>query len=160
MPAMTLVSPEFVPPELRWAPPGRPPFPVDARVVEDDTWLVLGAEPEFRESKEHPIRVHTAALEAEPARPGSVVVLAGRPLELRAIVHDLGREPTWREEWVGAALVEALRTAARLGIGSLEMPVLGARYGSMSLHAFLHLLRDALGTVELGALERIWLVTR
>jgi hypothetical protein len=144
-------------PELCFAPPGEPPFAVDGRVVEDDTWLVLGADPRFRESAEHPIRAHTAAWDAEPARLGSVEVRAGRPLELRAIVHDLAQDPTWREEWVREALVETLREAERHRLQALELPVLGAAYGSMRLNPFLDLLRDALTAVEPRSLQRIWL---
>ncbi|MDH3524489.1 MAG: hypothetical protein OES32_12965 [Acidobacteriota bacterium] len=144
-------------PELRFAPAGRPPFAVQARVVEDDTWLVLGADPRFRESGEHPIRVHTAAWEAEPATPGSVVVRPGRPLELRAIVHDLARDPTWRPEWVGEALAAVLREAERRRIAALAMPVLGARHGALSEDVFLRLLEDAITAVEPDLPRRIWI---
>ncbi len=55
-----------------------PPFSIDAIAIEDDTYFVLGADPEFRPSSEHPIRVHTAALEVEPAAPGSVFKTTAR----------------------------------------------------------------------------------
>ncbi|PSQ91983.1 MAG: hypothetical protein BRD57_03550, partial [Proteobacteria bacterium SW_6_67_9] len=56
------------------------------------------------------LRPCLAALET-PARadtgraPGEVVVVGGRPLHLRAVIHDLDRVPTWREEWIVRALL-------------------------------------------------------
>ncbi|MGB6363143.1 MAG: hypothetical protein WBG64_10790, partial [Thermoanaerobaculia bacterium] len=66
------------------APAAQPPFPVDAVVVEEDTYLVLSAETDLRIPGEHPLRVMTAAHELEPELPGSVLVRSGQPLELAA----------------------------------------------------------------------------
>jgi len=76
------------------------PYPVDAMVAEEDTFLVLSADPELSESKESPIKVLTEALEARPETPGSVLIKDGHPLQFLAIVHDLDREPSWKEEWI------------------------------------------------------------
>jgi hypothetical protein len=94
------------------APEDQPPFPVDALAVEDDTYFVLGADPEVREPNEHPIRLWKQIHEAEPAAPGSVSVKEGEdggPTRFLAVVHDLSQEPSWREEWVAQALGEVLR---------------------------------------------------
>ena len=77
------------------APSGEPPFAVDAVVIEDDTWQVLGAEPEFSSAAEHPIRLMQELREAEPLEPGSVFIKEGAPVRLHAIVHDLDCEPSW-----------------------------------------------------------------
>jgi len=140
------------------APRERPPFPVDGVVLEDDTWLVLGADPEFREPTEHPIRIWTALHEAQPLEPGTVSVVESHPLRLHAIVHDLSRDPTWREEWIGAALAELFRAAGRRGLRSLALPILGGVHGHLPAERFLVLLEAALESAAPGRLERLWLI--
>jgi hypothetical protein len=130
-------------------PAGRP---ADAVVVEEDTWLVLGAPPDVREPGEHPLRVLTEAHDAQPAAPGSVIVREGAPLRLLAVVHDVGAEPNWREEWVAAALAGVLREAASRRVRSIVLPVLGAVHGSLPLETFAGLLLDAVGPGD-AALE-------
>ena len=51
-----------------------PPFLVEARVYEEDRWLVLSSPLEPQAVEEHPIRLMTALWVAEPQSPGSVVV--------------------------------------------------------------------------------------
>jgi len=138
-------------------PEGDPPFPIEAIAIEDDTYFVLGADPEFQPSSEHPIRVHTAALEVEPAAPGSVVVRPGQPLELLAVVHDLARDPTWQEEWVDQALVELLGETERRGIATLGLPILGSLHGAMTAAAFVRGLEKAIAGVGPTSLRRLWL---
>ncbi|MCZ6507473.1 MAG: hypothetical protein O7A04_05425 [Acidobacteria bacterium] len=133
------------------------PFPVEAQAVEEDTYLVLSAASELRPSTEHPIRIHTAALEAEPAVPGSIVVRQGCPLELLAVVHDLTQDPTWREEWVSDALVRLLHETERRRIAALGLPVLGSLHGGMSTAAFLSRLDGAIANVGPISLQRLWL---
>jgi hypothetical protein len=120
------------------------PEKVDAVAIEDDTYFVIGADPGFKEPTEHPIRIWTAAHEAEPAAPGSVQVRDGRPLRLHAVVHDLSEDPTWKEEWVGAALAGILREVEGRGLRSLALPMLGAVHGKLPLARFVDLLRAAL----------------
>ena len=90
-------------PELVFSPPGEPPFTIDALVEEEDSYLSLSAEPvvDFTEKPvEHPVRVMTAARDAEEVEPGTVVVRQGHPLRLLAVIHRLHVSPTWREPWV------------------------------------------------------------
>jgi hypothetical protein len=136
----------------------RPPFPVDAVVVEDDTWFVLGVDPEIDETPSHPVRLWTALHALEPVSPGSVHVRRGRPLRLHAVVHDVALEPTWREEWVALALEACLVEADRLGVRALRLPVLGAVHGRLHARRFAALLRGALGAAEGRSLERVWVV--
>jgi hypothetical protein len=137
------------------APPDRPPFPLDALAVEDDTWLVLGADPDFREPAEHPLRVWHELHRFEPAEPGSVVVRRGCPTLLLAVVHDLSCDPTWREEWVVRALGGILGQVDRLGVRSLGLPILGAVHGKLRPERFMALLSEALADTP-PSLERVW----
>ena len=141
------------------SPSDRPPFPVDAVVVEEDTYLVLSTATDLRIPEEHPLRVLTAAHESEPEPPGSVVVRSGQPLKLLAVVHDLSREPSCEEEWVLAALEETFRQTDRLRLRSIALPLLGAVQGVLEPTHCAELLWAVLVALEPGTLERIWLVT-
>ncbi len=136
----------------------RPPFPVDAVAAEEDTYLVLSAEPEVRPSREHPIRLMTALYDAVPEDPGSVVVKAGRPLRLLAVVHDLNLEPTWREAWVARALEGILDECARRRFTAVGLPLLGCVHGQLARERFVSLLRRALRKAKPRTLERLWLM--
>jgi len=137
----------------------QPPFPVDAVVAEEDTYLVLSAATDFQIPAEHPLRVMTAAHESEPQSPGSVVVRSGQPFELLAVVHDLSSEPSCEEEWVVAALEEILSQTDRLRLRSIALPLLGAFHGVLEPDRCAELLWAVLVAEEPDTLERIWLVT-
>jgi hypothetical protein len=141
------------------APREQPPFAIDATVVEEDTYLVLSADPRAGDPHpEHPIRVMTSLLEVEPRDPGTILVRDRFPLEIAAIVHDLDEEPSWREEWVIAALDRALEEAERRHLRSVGLELLGAIHGRLERPRFLQLLRQALQRIESRSLERIWLI--
>lgn len=141
------------------APREQPPFVVDATVVEEDTYLVLSADPRAGEAHpEHPIRVMTSLLEVEPREPGTILVRERSKLEFAAIVHDLDEEPSWREEWVVAALDRALDEAERRQLRALGLEMLGAVHGGLERPRFLQLLRQALQRLGPRSLERIWLI--
>jgi hypothetical protein len=142
------------------APRSQPPFEVDALALEDDTYHVLSASPDYREPKEHPIRLWTEVHEQEPAEPGSVIVKAGTPPRLLAVVHDLSQEPTWREAWVVATLEGVLREAERQAITHLGLEPLGGVHGRLRPERFAALLREALETVRPQRLERVWLMPK
>jgi hypothetical protein len=142
------------------APRSRPPFEIGACVLEDDTYHVLSAGPEYREPTEHPIRLWTEAHEQQPAQPGSVIVKAGAPTTLLAVVHDLSRDPTWREAWVVTSLEAALREAERRAVTHLGLEPLGAVHGRLRPGRFAALLREALSTVRPRHLERVWLMPK
>lgn len=136
-----------------------PPFALDAVVIEDDTFRVLGAHPVAKERYEDVGRLLERAADAEPDVPGSVRVRDGVPLVFHAIVHDLELEPTWREGWVADALQRILGEADRRGLKTLSLPVLGSIHGSLEPRRFAQLLRVALLGVGPTRLERVWLVT-
>jgi len=135
------------------------PQNVEALVLEDDTYFVLGADPEFKEPTEHPIRIWTAVHETEPAPPGSVRVREGTPLRLHAVIHDLCEDPTWREEWVASALAGILLEVERRALRSLALPALGAVHGRLPLARFVDLLQVAMQHSRPACLESLVILT-
>ena len=140
------------------APACAAPFEVEAVVYEEDTFLVLSAAAEVSEPEAARERVLAEAYGAEAIAPGSVVVRIGEPLRLLAVVHDLGRSPSWREEWVAAALLAALRESEARRLHSLSLPLLGRVHGQLEVERFLTLLHQALDHAQTHHLERLWLV--
>ena len=139
-------------------PENMAPYPVEAWAAEEDTYLVLSADPEVVESKEDLKQVMTQVLTTSPAAPGSVMVKAGYPLRLLAIIHDLNQEPSWKEEWVASALDGIFQEAESCKIRSLALPLLGTLHGSLERQRFLALLQDALERRSPRHLSRLWLV--
>ena len=76
------------------APKDRPPFEVGAVVAEEDTYLVLSADPVIKEPRESWDEVIKQVKELQPETPGSVLISEKHPLEIFAVVHDLDREPS------------------------------------------------------------------
>jgi len=141
------------------APEDAPPYRVDAIAAEEDTFLVLSSDVEVVQPREHPIRVTNRAFTTNPAKPGSVVVSGNNPIRLLAIVHDLSREPSWREEWVASALREILLEVDRRNLQSLALPLLGTLHGSLEKRRFVSLLELALDGATPGCLKDLWLVS-
>ncbi len=141
------------------ASPEQQPFSVEAVIHEEDTYLVLSSEPRPEQTRpEHPIRMMTALLEVEPKPLGSIVVRPGLPLKILAVVHDLQREPSWKEEWVIAALAGALEEVERRELRSVALEMLGAVHGKLERPRFLQLLRRSLQQADAKSLERVWLI--
>jgi hypothetical protein len=140
------------------APEDAPPFVVDAVAAEEDTFLVLSAEPVVREPHIHPVRLWTQAIEIRPQKPGSVLVRGKRPLRLLAIVHDLNQDPSWREEWIASALDGIFREAESRKLPSIALPLLGTKHGSLEKQRFVVLLQDALERASCSHPKRLWLV--
>ena len=139
------------------APPEEPPFAVAATVVEEDTWLVLSAEPEINLPADHPVRIMTELLEAEPLAPGSVVAGSKAPLQLLAVVYDLGKEPICRTEWVASALGEVFRIAEERNISALALPLLGVRHGRLPVPVFVDIFANSIRDTPLRHLRKVWL---
>jgi hypothetical protein len=146
--------------EVRAGPPSRPPFPVDAVVLEDDTWRVLGASTRPQVPTDAPLRIHTGALDAEPLKPGSVRLGRGIPARIHAIVHDLDAEVTLQRQAVAEALRGVVALSRARGYVRLAMPVLGTVHGDLPEAEALSLLRDALRGAWPGFPARVWLVVR
>ena len=142
--------------EVLVVPEGVTPIAL-AAVVEEDTYLVLSAEPRVRATPESLASALAAVRRAHPLPPGSVVLRRGTPVRLLAVVHDLALTPSWREPWIASALRGCLRIARRLQLPSLSLPPLGAVHGRFDPERMVELLRDALAGAEPSALARIWL---
>jgi hypothetical protein len=140
------------------APATRPPFPVAAQIVEEDTWQVLSAAVVVREPPEHPLRLLAELGGAHPLPPGSVVVREGEPMQLLAVIHDLDQVPSCRPAWLAQALNEVLREGARRGLTSLALPLLGSVHGVLSPLQSAAILGAVLPATAHGGLRRIWLV--
>jgi hypothetical protein len=134
------------------------PFDVAAQALEDDTYFVLGAGTEIRETPEHPIRLWKELHDVQPAEPGSVRYRTGRPARLLAVVHDLSRDPTWREEWVLQALEGVLHETETRRITHLGLEPLGCVHGRLPAERFAVLLGVAFERVRPTTLERIWVM--
>ena len=95
------------------APKDNPPFRVDALVAEEDTFLVLSADPVVKEPRESLEVMIGKISEIRPEVPGSVLVRRRRnsPFEFLAIIHDLDLEPSWKEEWISSTIDGIFREA-------------------------------------------------
>lgn len=144
--------------EVVAAPKDRPPFPVDAVAFEEDTFLVLSADREVRDPKEHQVRLMTRLIESRPETPGCVLVKGTRPLRLLAVIHDLDQDPSWRDEWIASALEGIFREAENRKLTSIALPFLGTLHGSLAEERFVVLLRCALERISARYLKRLWLV--
>ncbi|MBN2433096.1 MAG: hypothetical protein JXQ27_16615 [Acidobacteria bacterium] len=130
---------------------------LDAMVIEEDTYLVLSTPHRQMQESAHPVRVIHRAYNAEPEMPGAVIVKAGSPLLLLAVVHHLSYDPSFSEEWITLALENVMCFCAARQIRSLGTPILGSVYGSFPAQRFLSLLRGAMERRSLPGLREIWL---
>ncbi len=137
------------------APQYAPPFSIDAIAVEEDTFLVLSTEKTVYMPPEHIIRIMTKIIETLPVAPGSVVLKNGQPVRLLAIVHDLDREPSWREDWISQSLDLIFRETVTRNFHSVALPLLGTVYGTFDIQHFLNLLKDVLKRIPPGGLKRL-----
>jgi hypothetical protein len=140
------------------APRSAQPFAVDALVLEEDTYLVLSADPKAVSPASHPIRLMTGALDFSPEAPGSVVVQETCPLRLLAVVNDVDRDPICQETWVAHALKTVFRIAEARRLKALGFQMLGTCHGRLPPVRFAELLLDALpGCPEGLGLTRLWI---
>ena len=148
----------FGPIQIIAAPQNSAPFGVDALAVEEDTWLVMSAEPKIGDLQEHPIRLMTDLLKSQPKSVGTVVVRGRNPMRFMAIVHDVNQDPTCREEWVQCALNEIFREAEHRKLRALGLPLIGTLHGKLLTQRFAGLLSQALLQAPLEHLRRVWLI--
>ncbi len=135
-----------------------PPLSVAQAVVfEEDTFLVLSADPTVRNGKENLLRLMTELTDLQPAQPGSVLIRGKRPLQFLAVVHDLNQDPSWREEWIFSALEGIFHEAEGRKLRSLALPLLGTVHGSLKKPRFVALLKTALTRTSPPHLKLLWL---
>ena len=125
-------------------------------VCEEDTFLVLSGDTTLPEKADHPIRVMTGVMEAEPRDGGSIVIERGQPPRLLAIIHDLNDEPSLQEPWLRDALTQIPLLARERGFRSLALPLLGTVHGRMGIQESWSLIESALSATP-STLERVWL---
>ena len=141
------------------APREERPFRVDAMVFEEDTWLVMSAEPRVCQPEIHPVRLMTELIEARPEIPGHILIRQGSPMRFLAIVHDFNREPTWKEEWISQALMEIFRESEKMNMRTIGIPLLCTRHGNLDSDRFLLLIMYAIERTSFEFLKRLWLIT-
>ena len=140
------------------APKDSPPFSIDALAVEEDTFLVLSADPKVRDPHMDLVRIMTNVIKTRPEKPGTVLVRAKHPLFFLAIVHDFNQEPSCKEKWIVSALNEIFRVTESRDLTSIAIPLLGTLHGSMKKQRFIVLLSRVLKRVSVSHLKRIWLI--
>jgi hypothetical protein len=142
---------------LSVAPPRTTPR-CDAVVLEEDTWQVLAAGPELSICREHPIRLWTGVLDAEPLAPGTVLLREGWPLTMVTVVYDFDSVPCCRSRWVAAALAETFRICRERRVRSLLLPLPGVSHGRLSPRKAFRLVVRAIGEDPHGELRQVLLV--
>lgn len=140
------------------APEDAPPFPVDAIAVEEDTHLLLSSDGIVEEPEEDFRTLIAAAGEPPSYSPGSVLVRKGVPLGLLAIVHDIDREPTWREEWIASAINGIVEEAEWRRLASVAVPLLGTRHGNVEMRRVALWLGRCLSRTNFRHLRRVWVI--
>jgi hypothetical protein len=140
------------------APTTKPPFPVDAVVKEEDTFLVLSAEAQVRKPEGSLLEIMTNVIETSPEIPGTVLIREKTPLCLLAIVHDLNQDPSWKEAWIKSALNRIFQVSERRKLQSIALPLLGTHHGRLDKERSVEMLRHVLKKISPSYLQRIWLV--
>lgn len=140
------------------APLQSPPIQIDALAVEEDTYLIMSAEPTHMPPAENPLRFMAELAKLQPETPGSVVIKGKKPLRLMAIVHDVNKEPTWRESWIKKALINIFKEIENRQISMLGLPLIGTKHGRFENHRFGELLAEAIRISPFNYLKKIWLI--
>ena len=131
------------------------PFPVDIRVLEEDTWQIMSSEPVLHETESHPIRIMTDLIEQQALKVGDVLA---RGRQWLAVVYDLDQKPLCQPEWIIRALQKILALSEQNGITALALPLLGSTHGPLNWDKSLEIIIDVLGKHEGRHLQRIWLI--
>jgi hypothetical protein len=140
------------------APKDSPPFAVQAIAFEEDTFLVLSADPSVRDPKVPLVRIMTELMETQPQTPGIVLVQGRSPSRFLAVIHDLNQDPSWKEEWVEATLGGIFEASEAREIRSLALPLLGTVHGTLERERAIEMLVKALRERPLRHLKKLWLV--
>jgi len=145
-------------PQVTACPADDPPFQVDAVAMEDDTYTVLSADPEFRMSTESREAVIAETRNSRPHKLGEVIVKQGRPCWMLAIVHDLAKEPSWTVKSVRKALRNVFLTAENEKFRAIAIPPLGTKHGTLKHERYVELFNEALSRSSRRFPEKIWFV--
>lgn len=143
------------------APLKEQPFLINARVYEEDTFLVLSPPQQiishWGESLSQLLDASKNCTEIEP---GQVLLdTSTKPLQLRAVVHDLSRDPTCREEWIQSAYTNIFSLCIRKRIKSIGIPLLGTHHGSFPLNRSFELFQESLNSLSESVCQKIWIIS-
>lgn len=131
------------------------PLPVDARVFEEDTHLILTVDPVMRYIPEHPIRMLNSLSRDRTRKPGTVI---NNGASWYAVIHDLDLEPTSRREWVESAYAEIFRLTEEGRVSRLGIPLLGSVHGNMKSAESLDLMLARIKTIRTRELKHIMIL--
>lgn len=137
------------------APNSLYPLPVDARVFEEDTHLVLTVDPVMRFTEEHPIRLLNSLSRERSKQPGTVVI---NGTSWYAVVHDLDAEQTSHRDWVEKAYREIFRLAEARRIHRIGIPLLGSVHGNMKSSESLRLMLEGIRATRFRLLRNIMIL--
>ena len=140
------------------APEHAAPFPVDALAVEEDTHLLLSSDGDIVEPEEEIGELVALASDRRPDTPGSVLVRKTKPLQFLAIVHDIDRQPTWREEWIASAINGVIEETEWRRLESVGLPLLGTRHGNVEMRRVALWLGRCLSRTSFRYLKRVWVI--
>ncbi|MCB9399535.1 MAG: hypothetical protein H6510_17115 [Acidobacteria bacterium] len=132
---------------------------MEAVAYEEDTFLVLSAEPVVRPRESHIIRVMTDLIEQEENEPGTVILREGKPAQLLCVVHDLSRDPSMQTRWVRQAYLTIMRFVEDRGIENLATQMLGSVFGRLEEIKSLQYFIDAWQHVRPPQLKQVQLLT-
>lgn len=124
---------------------GAPPES-QALVVPQDVHLLLDEAVAAEDPGESPEGAAGGAAAAEPRLPGTLVVRAGSPLLLQAVVYDFARTPHARAGDVYEALTGSLEEARQRGLTRLAVQPVGTAHMGIDPRTFLRLLLLACST--------------
>ena len=131
------------------------PDTVDAFVFEQDTEYILRLDLPVRYPAEDVATLVAAAARAEGRVLGMTYAIEGSPLLLMAVVHDLGREPSWDEKTIAAAYAGVAYELRERGLTDVVCPLLGTVHGRFDPVLSLAYLEAALRVH--GIDSRVWL---
>lgn len=137
----------------------RPPFALDALVMEQDRDLVLDAGADVR-APAAPLAAVVSAMAAHRPPPAGTVLVDGssRPARVAALVHDFSAEPPFDAAWVAAALEALWSQAAARGWRAVGLPLLGSVHGPLATDEALALLERSLWRARPPRLARLWIL--
>lgn len=129
-----------------------PSMPIDVRVFEEDTFLVLTVDPVMRYKEEHPIRLMTEVSKSKPNKLGSVVINNN---SWYAVVHDVNQDPPWNDEWIRKAYKQVFLLAEIKKVRRIGLPLLGCVHGKFPTGQSLAMLHESIDASPFQFLQNI-----
>ena len=144
--------------ELAIAPVKFPPFSVGAVIEEQDTALILDESDEIRDPGQKPPWFYANKLDQQSLlEPGQIITRDTQPLRLQAIIHDLESDPICNELWIFQALQQAIEVAENRKIYSLQVPLLGCKFGKIKPAQFFAILLEIIRRQRPAPVNRLWI---